>query len=267
MAELLRRSLAPISAEGWREIDETTAEVLRTQLTARSLVDFDGPHGWEYAAVNLGRLEIAAAPGPAGVPWGQRKVLPLLELRIPCVLSQIELDLIPRGCADIDLEPLREAALNLAKAEESIVYRGFQEAGMAGITGSSEHAPIPFSEPGGYPAAVARALEVLLQAGIPGPYALVLGMDRFAALKQAGVEGYPPERIIREQLGGRILASPALDGGVVLSTAGGHFQFVAGQDLSVGYSSHDRDHVELYLTESLAFRVIEPKAAVVLSLE
>ena len=267
MAELLRRSLSPITAEGWKEIDETTAEVLRTQLTARSLIDFDGPHGWEYAAVNLGRLDTATSPGPEGVPWGQRKVLPLLELRIPCVLSQMELDLIPRGCADVDLEPLREAALKLAKAEEAIVYQGFEEAGIAGIVRSSEHAPLPLSEPGDYPAAVARAVELLHRAGIPGPYALVLGFDRFAALKQAGAEGYPPERIIREQLGGRILASPALEGGVVLSTAGGHFQFVAGQDISVGYSSHDRDEVELYLTESFTFRVIEPKAAVVFSLE
>jgi hypothetical protein len=36
-----------------------------------------------------------------------------------------------------------------------------------------------------------------------------------------------------------------------------------GQDFSVGYASHDRDKVELYLTESFTFRVLEPAAAVV----
>jgi uncharacterized linocin/CFP29 family protein len=37
-----------------------------------------------------------------------------------------------------------------------------------------------------------------------------------------------------------------------------------GQDLAIGYAHHDKDQVELYLTESLTFRVLEPAAAVAL---
>jgi uncharacterized linocin/CFP29 family protein len=68
-------------------------------------------------------------------------------------------------------------------------------------------------------------------------------------------------------LGGDILASRALQGGVLLSQAEDHFELTLGQDWSIGYASHDRDSVELYLTESFGFRVLEPAAAVELKLK
>jgi uncharacterized linocin/CFP29 family protein len=61
---------------------------------------------------------------------------------------------------------------------------------------------------------------------------------------------------------GDILWSPALETGVLLSTRGGDFELSVGQDVSIGYVFHDRENVELFLTESFAFRVLEPKAAV-----
>ncbi len=54
--DLLKRSLAPIVPAAWAMIDEEAKRVLEQNLAGRRLVDFDGPHGWEYAAVNTGRL-------------------------------------------------------------------------------------------------------------------------------------------------------------------------------------------------------------------
>jgi uncharacterized linocin/CFP29 family protein len=56
-----------------------------------------------------------------------------------------------------------------------------------------------------------------------------------------------------------------LEGGLLISAAEGNFELTVGQDFSVGYASHDRDQVELYLTESFTFRVLEPKGCVRLS--
>ena len=50
----------------------------------------------------------------------------------------------------------------------------------------------------------------------------------------------------------------------MLSQRGGDFLFESGQDLSVGYHTRDRDSVELYITESFTFRVLEDRAAIVL---
>ena len=54
--DILRRSLAPISDAGWKEIDSLAVDYLRSSLAARRLVDVEGPKGWEHHAVSTGRL-------------------------------------------------------------------------------------------------------------------------------------------------------------------------------------------------------------------
>ena len=45
---------------------------------------------------------------------------------------------------------------------------------------------------------------------------------------------------------------------------GGDFLFDSGQDLSIGYDSHDGRVVRLYLEESFSFHAATPEAAVAL---
>jgi uncharacterized linocin/CFP29 family protein len=263
MIDLLKRSLAPLTDEAWKEIDTRAAQVLRSQLTARGIVDFEGPRGWDFAAVNLGRLEMAKEKSPYDVPWGKRLVLPLVETRVPFQLDQMELDCVARGSRDPELRPLEDAARRIALFEEAAVYNGFEPGRIDGILPRSEHPPIVL--PGSsqaFPGAVARAVETLTLAGIPGPFVLVLGKEAWVGLMQSGADGYPPQKIIREMVEGTPRMSPAIEGGVVLSAAKGNFELTVGQDFSVGYTGHDRDKVELYLTESFAFRVLEPRAAI-----
>jgi uncharacterized linocin/CFP29 family protein len=61
---------------------------------------------------------------------------------------------------------------------------------------------------------------------------------------------------------GEIVRASALDGAYVVSTRGGDFELHLGQDLSIGYLSHDADSVRLYFTESLTFLVYTPEASV-----
>ena len=266
MADLLKRSLAPLTEEAWQEVDSTAATILKAQLTARTLVDFSGPHGWQYAAVNLGRLDIPKGGSDENVPWGVRSVLPLVEVRVPVVLPQLELDNASRGCADIDLSPLEEAAKRAAHFEDAAVYAGFGPGGIQGIVQEAAHKPVKLPDnPELYPKAVAQGLKELRLADVPGPYSLVLDIDEYAGLVQAGKGGFPPARIVRDMLGGDILATQVLQGGVLLSIAGGDFELTVGQDLAIGYASHDRNQVELFLTESFTFRVLRPEAAVELS--
>src|SRR5581483_1255438 len=51
----LHRELAPISDTAWGEIEKEARRTLRTFLAARQVVDFSGPHGWDYSAESLGR--------------------------------------------------------------------------------------------------------------------------------------------------------------------------------------------------------------------
>ena len=106
----LLRSLAPISESAWRLLDEEARQRLTPALGARKLVDFEGPHGWEHSATDLGRVEPLAQGAGEGVSALQRRVLPLIELRADFSLSRSELRDADRGADDVDLSPLDDAA-------------------------------------------------------------------------------------------------------------------------------------------------------------
>ncbi len=262
--DLLKRNLAPITPEAWKQIDDEAKRVLQLHLAGRKLVDVDGPHGWQHGAVNTGRLGIRH-DGGLGVPWGVREVAPLIELRMPFELSIMELDCAARGAA-IDLEPVVKAAERVAHAEDEAIFNGFKAGGIRGIIPTSPHAAIAIpSNYAEYPSVVVEATELLRRGGIDAPYGLALGPKCYAGLAQAAEDGHPIRERVARVLDGPIVWAPAVDGAVVLSTRGGDFQLTVGQDLSIGYAAHDKDTVWLYLTESFTFRVLERAAAVQLT--
>jgi uncharacterized linocin/CFP29 family protein len=266
MPTILKREFAPISDEAWQALDAEAGRILRQNLAGRRVVDFSGPHGWELGAVNLGRLKLGAKKAPGGVPWGIREVLPLIEIRLPFSLGQMEIDNLTRGRADVDLGPLQQTAERVAAFEDGAVFQGFAAGGIEGIAKAAAHKPVRLpKDVNQYPAAVSQAAKAIATAGVGGPYALVLGTEHYFTLMQTAKHGYPPQRVIQDVLGGPILRSPVLAGGIVLATRGGDFELTVGKDFSLGYASHDRDTIEFFLTESFTFRVIEPNAAVELA--
>lgn len=265
--DLLKRDLAPVLPEAFAAVDAEAARVLKLYLAGRKIVDFRGPDGWEMAAVNTGRLEILQ-PGPdPDIHIGIRKVQPLVELRVPIRLPIAELDSVARGAANPDLEAVVRAAEKVANAEDAAIFNGFGPAGIVGIIAASPHRPHPLpASLTDLPRTILAARETLREAGVSGPYALVLEAARYAQLLAAAEDGYPlAKRITQQVLDGPLVRATAIKGGVLLSMRGGDYELTVGQDLSVGYSHHDTKTVELYLTESFTFRVLEPAAAVTLS--
>jgi len=51
----------------------------------------------------------------------------------------------------------------------------------------------------------------------------------------------------------------------VLSTRGGDFELTIGQDVSIGYDSHDADVVNLYFQESFTYLTYTGEAAIALT--
>jgi uncharacterized linocin/CFP29 family protein len=56
--DLFKQSLAPIPTKGWDEINDRATEVIQSQLSARSVLFVDGPHGLEKNSVAQGRLKL-----------------------------------------------------------------------------------------------------------------------------------------------------------------------------------------------------------------
>jgi uncharacterized linocin/CFP29 family protein len=266
MSHLLREH-APITEETWRLIDDEAVERLRPALAARKLVDFSGPRGWEFSATSLGRVSPLAGGPVDGVTAVQRRVLPVVELRVPFALDREELRAADRGAEDVDLDPLDAAAKRIAIAENRAVFHGWAAAGITGITEASTLESLPLGENCElYPRHVARAVESLLDAGVEGPYGLALGPAAYTRVLQTAENGgYPLLEHLRKIIGGPLVWSPGVDGAVVVSLRGGDFLFESGEDLSIGYDSHDAQTVNLYLIESFTFRVAEDDAAVTLT--
>ena len=266
MSHLLREH-APITEGGWDLLDSEARERLAPALAARKLVDFSGPHGWQYSATNLGRVREIADPPGQGVNGTQRQVLALVELRAPFSVDRSELADADRGAQDIDLEALDQAAHAIAVAENAAVFHGWQAAGITGIVEASPHDPIELGEDcERYPRHVAKAVDALLAAGVDGPHGLALGPEAHTRVLETSEHGgYPLLEHLREIVGGPLVWAPGLKGAVVLSTRNGDFLFESGEDLSVGYESHDAGAVHLYLEESISFRVATPEAAVALT--
>lgn len=260
---LLKRELAPISVAAWGRIDEAARRVLKLHLSARKLVDFDGPHDWGLGAVNLGRLARLEEQPVPGVHVGLRRVQPLAELRVPIQLEVLELDCVDRGAQDPNLAPVVAAAERAALFEDGAVFSGCGPLQIRGMIEASPHQPLVLPEdPGEYPRAVVQACETLRRSGVDGPYGMALGPQAHEMATQAAEDGYPIYKRLERIIDGPIVWAPAVDGAVLLSVRGGDFVLTVGQDLSIGYVAHDRDAVELYLGGSFTFRVLEPAAAV-----
>jgi uncharacterized linocin/CFP29 family protein len=262
----LLRSGAPISDTGWDLLDQEARERLTPALAARKLVDFSGPHGWEYSATNLGRTAELTSPPCQGVTGRERRVLPVVEVRADFEISRQELRDADRGAEDADLAGLDEAAHQMAVAENIAVFHGWKGS-ITGIAEASPHEPVALGEsPDGYPRPVAGATERLLSSGVTGPYGMALGRAEFRRVVETAEHGgYPLLDHLRKILEGPIVWAPGVRGAVVVSLRGGDFLYESGQDLSIGYDSHDAEVVRLYLEQSFSFRVATPEAAVVLT--
>ena len=265
MSHLLREH-APITQEGWSRLDSEARERVLPALAARKLVDFGGPHGWAHSATNPGRTE-GVSDAPEGIEGNVRRVLPLVEARAPFAVARSEPADADRGAEDVDLDELDAAAVRIATAENAAVFHGWSAAGITGIAEASTQDAIPLGEDcERYPRHVAMAVDALRAAGIEGPYGMALGPEAHTnVLETSQHGGYPLLEHLREILGGPLVWAPGVQGAVVLSVGGGHFLFESGQDLSIGYESHDAQSVQLYLEESFSFRVATPEAAVALT--
>lgn len=263
----LHRDLAPISAAAWAEIEEEARRTFSTRIAGRKVLDMPEPAGIELSAIGIGHIE-PIAPPLDGVQAHKRQVQSVVELRVPFSVSRSAVDDVERGAQDSDWQPVKDAAEKLAAAEDRLVFYGSEAAGVVGIVPSSSNAtiPLPADDPVELPTALAKALTTLRTVGVQGDYTLLLSADLYTAAAETTHHGYPVYRHLERILGdGQIVFAPAIDGAIVITTRGGDFSLYLGQDTSIGYLSHDAEQVQLYLQESLTFRVNTSEASVVIS--
>ncbi|MGI9007703.1 MAG: family 1 encapsulin nanocompartment shell protein [Streptosporangiaceae bacterium] len=258
----LYRDLAPISAAAWASIEEEARRSFTVQLAGRRVAEVREPGADVLSAVGTGHLTDLESPAPGVLAWA-RTAQPLVELRVPFTLSRRDIDDVERGAQDPDWQPVKDAAKDIAFAEDRAVFEGYQAAGIAGMRAASSNPVLELpADARQYPDVITKALASLRLAGVDGPYALVLSAKAFAAVLETSDHGYPVRDHLARLTDGPQLWAPAIDGAFLVSTRGGDFELHLGQDLSIGYESHDAESVRLYFTEAYTFLVHTAEAIV-----
>jgi uncharacterized linocin/CFP29 family protein len=261
----LYRELAPVSAAAWAQIEDEAKRTFALHAAARKAVDVTGPDGLALAGVGTGHVTAIEPPGD-GISAALRDFRPVVELRVPFMLSREEIDSVERGALDADWQPVKDAAKKIAFAEDRAVFDGYPAAQITGIRRASTNPGLSLpAEVRDYPDVISRGVSELRLAGVAGPYSLLLSADAWTAVSETSDHGYPVREHLARLLDGDIMWAPAIDGALLVSGRGGDYELRLGQDLSIGYLTHDADHVELYFTESFTFAVYTAEASVSIS--
>ena len=260
----LHRELAPISDAAWAQIEEETARTFKRYLAGRRVVDVSGRAGGALSAVGTGHLHPIGA-SREGILARQREVKALVELRVPFELSRQAIDDVERGANDSDWQPVKDAARQIAFAEDCAIFEGYAEGNIVGIRQGTSNPKMSLpSDVREYPNAIAQGLNQLRLVGVNGPYSVLLGAEAYTALAETSDHGYPVLEHVKRLVEDKIVWAPAIDGAFVLTTRGGDFDLHIGQDLSIGYLSHTDTMVRLYLQETFTFLLLTAEASVAL---
>ncbi|SDM72389.1 family 1 encapsulin nanocompartment shell protein [Actinacidiphila guanduensis] len=260
----LHRELAPISDAAWADLEAEARRTFKRNVAARRIVDVPEPAGSELSAVATGHLAEAAPPA-AGVIARTRVSQPVVELRVPFTVDRAQVDDVERGAKDADWQPVKDAARQLAYAEDRAVFEGYPAAGITGIRASSSNPELTLpADVRDYPDAISHAVTALRLAGVDGAYTLALSADAYTAVSETSDHGYPIHQHLARLLDGDIVWAPAIDGAFLLATRGGDFELVLGQDVSIGYLGHTATTIDLYFQETLTFLVHTSEASVAL---
>lgn len=263
------RNLVPISSAALSEIDAQASRTLRAVLSSRKFVDVEGPKGWDFAGVAVGRLR-DASDCSTELCTGVREVLPAVESRVSFELCPFELHNVDRGAKDPDLTAVEKAALDAAKFEEDVIYNGFEKAGIKGLLQScaNEAVTVPAGNPDDFIAALAGVIrDMKIRDSIGGPYVLVGGGKLRAALGKL-VDGRTLFEAVKKVIDiDEFICTPFHEEAFVVSKRGGDFELTLGTDYTVGYMGACEKSLKFFLTESFTFRVLEPRAYTPISLK
>jgi len=258
----LHRELAPVSAAAWALIEEEARRTFALHAAARKAVDVTGPDGLALAGVGTGHVSPVEPPAD-GIRAALRGWRPVVELTVPFTLDRAAIDDVERGALDSDWQPVKDAARQIAFAEDRAVFDGYAAAQITGVRQTSSNPALTLPQDvKTYPDVISKAVSELRLAGVAGPYALLLSADAYTAVSETSDHGYPVREHLARLLDGEIVWAPAIEGGLLLSGRGGDYELRLGQDLSIGYLSHDADQVRLYFIESFTFLAYTAEASV-----
>lgn len=261
----LAREDAPFSAEMWSKIDNIVVDAAKSQMSARKLLDIEGPFGIELKSVPLNDQIIN--DGDVKLLSGGVLPVPLIETEFS--LSARDLSVFEETGFALDTEAVVKAAMAVAAMENELIFEGNKQVGISGLLNTAGTQSIKLNnwqEIGTAANDIIGAINTLDKAGFHGPYTLALSNDLYNMLFRLYPQGYQIElQHIISVVGSSVIKAPGIKNGGVLLASGKQFaSIVMGQDLITGFIGPEGPDYRFKISESLVPWIRVPSAACVL---
>ncbi|MBN2782609.1 MAG: encapsulin [Campylobacterales bacterium] len=265
--EVLNQSNIPFGDGVKTVIESEITEYLSKRLTLRGVVDFRGEYTFDTDAIATKNLKPISSDN--GVEISIREPIKMVEVRKRFTIPKSVIEDIKRGKSDFDNKSLTKASNEFAKVENEIILNGCSDANIKGILPSIEN-KLSANNATELLKCIAKSIGVFNENFVDGAFKLIISSNTLANLYTESFNGLSIKERVDEILGaGAIVISQDIGDykALMLSQRGGDFEFYSGLDVSLGFDGETSDSVEMFLLETLAFRVITPEAAILIEIK
>jgi len=267
--DFLSRDGSPISADLWKEIDDTVVSSAKKILTGRKFISIYGPLGAGIQSINVDNIsELDESEGSISVIKGRTyQQIPLINQDFSLLWRDLEFS--GQMGLPVDLSSVSLAAARCAMKEDEFIFWGEAELGYKGLLTADGIVSVPLSDwsTGENPFKdIAAGLARFLENGIAGRKALVVSPDLFAQLQRiqpgTGITEY--ERMSR-LLEGNIFSTPVLKSNkaVLVCAESQYMDLVIGQDMITSYLETRNLNHYFRIIETLLLRIKNKEAIIV----
>ena len=252
----LGRNDAPFGDAVWNLLDGVVVEAAKSVLSARRILDIEGPYGLGLKQVPLEDKQI----NESDVAISASKSLPVSLISTGFNLSARDIASYTESGFAMDLSGVAKAAQAIASAEDSIIFEGSKTLGVEGLFSASGTQSVKLSNwetIGNAASDIIAAITKLDEKGFHGPYTMALAPNLYNLLFRLYPQGGPSElEHISSVIGSKIIKAPSIkSGGVVLASGKQYASIVIGQDIATGFVGPVGSGYEFKISESIAPRI------------
>lgn len=248
------RETAPFGQDLWDQIDAVVASAAAEVRAARLVLASIGPLGFDARVGVAEDVLVEEVEDGATVHLPRARALPILSRGV--ALGARAVDAIAKRREPLLFDRIAEAARQVARMEDRLLFDGLASAnltGLAGHPGVLELGAGDWSDPARAADDLLGALARLDAAGRHGPYAAAISPARFYQLLRPHPNtGLTPLQQLAPAFQGGLHKAPGVaDGALVVVRAESGPRVVVGQELTAAYDGREGIFHQLTLVESV----------------
>jgi len=258
--DYLGRNDAPLTGTTWDVLEKTMVEAAKSQLSGRRLLPIEGPLGFAQKVIALADIQAEGCTYASNV-------IPLNVLTSSFRLGKRDIAAFERDGVFLDSGPVASAAMECAKKEDELVFRGIGNMpGLTNADGTGSLTLAKWEKVGAAADQIIEAVTRLDEAGFHGPYTMALAPAQYNLLLRRYPQGEGTELDHAKAIvtDGIVKAPVLKKGGILLASGRQYCSLAIGLDMSIGFNGPAGEYLDFTVSESAALLIRVPEAVCVL---